>query len=267
MLKGGDTGPAIVPGKPDESPLIEAIRYEGEVQMPPKKKLKSEEIAALTDWVKQGAFWPEPRPGAGAEVVTEQFRAGNAAVTGAADAATKDQLFWSFQPVSNPMPPPVKNRAWPHSAIDQFILARLEEQGLTPAPEADKATLIRRAFFDLIGLPPTPGEIESFFEDDRPDAFAALVDKLLASPHYGERWGRYWLDVARYGEDQAHSFQPRLYPNGFRYRDWVVRALNRDLPYDRFILEQIAGDLLDGPDRNRPPGGPGPFCLWAGLLR
>jgi mono/diheme cytochrome c family protein len=248
MLKGGDTGPAVVPGKPGESPLIEAIRYEGDVQMPPKKKLKSEEITALTDWVKRGAFWPEPRPGPVLRAVTNSSSTTTEA-THAAGIDVQDRSFWSFQPISNPIPPPVKDRARPRSAIDQFILAKLEEKGLTPTAEADKATLIRRAFFDLIGLPPTPGEIESFLKDDRPDAFAALVDRLLASPHYGERWGRYWLDVARYGEDQAHAFQPRLYPNGFRYRDWLVRALNRDLPYDRFILEQIAGDLLDGPDR------------------
>jgi mono/diheme cytochrome c family protein len=249
MLKGGDTGPAIKPGKPGESPLIEAIRYEGEVQMPPKKKLKSEEIAALTDWVKQGAYWPEPRPGVGGSSITNSSSPVTGGI-GVAGAATHGQSFWSFQPVSNPAPPPVKNGAWSHSAIDRFILAKLEDKGLTPAPDADKATLIRRAYFDLIGLPPTPGEIETFINDDRPGAFAALIDKLLASPHYGERWGRYWLDVARYGEDQAHAFQPRLYPNGFRYRDWLVKALNRDLPYNRFILEQIAGDLLDGPDRS-----------------
>ena len=135
------------------------------------------------------------------------------------------------------------------SSIDRFILAKLEENDLAPAPPADKATLIRRAYFDLIGLPPSPAEVAAFLDDDSPDAFAQVVDRLLASPHYGERWGRYWLDVARYGEDQAHSFQPRLYPNGYRYRDWVVRALNRDLPYDRFVLEQIAGDLIEGPER------------------
>lgn len=244
MLKGGDTGPAIVPGKPDKSPLIEAIRYEGEVQMPPKKKLSSDQIAALTDWVKQGAFWPDARAAGVSSHSAPTVRS-----PGATDLAKRDQLLWSFQPVSHPAPPAVKDRAWPRSAIDRFILARLEAEGLTPAPEADKTTLIRRVFFDLIGLPPTPVEIETFLEDDRPEAFGALVDRLLASPHYGERWGRYWLDVARYGEDQAHSFQPRLYPNGFRYRDWLVRALNRDLPYDRFILEQLAGDLLDGPNR------------------
>jgi mono/diheme cytochrome c family protein len=248
MLKGGDTGPAVVPGKPDDSPLIEAIRYEGEVQMPPKKKLKAEEIAALTDWVKRGAFWPEPRPGLGSRSVANVPSISTGA-THTAGVSAQDKSFWSFQPVSNPAPPPVKDSAWPCAPIDRFILVKLEDNGLAPAPRADKATLLRRAYFDLIGLPPTPEEIDAFLKDDAPEAFATVVEKLLASPHYGERWGRYWLDVARYGEDQAHSFQPRLYPNGFRYRDWLVRALNHDLPYDRFIVEQIAGDLIDGPDR------------------
>ena len=248
MLKGGDTGPAVVPGKPEESPLIEAVRYEGDVRMPPKKRLKAEEITALTDWIKGGAFWPEPRPGLGPRAVTNPPSI-TAGATHPSHVSAQDKSFWSFRPVSNPTPPPVKDGAWPGAPIDRFILAKLEENGLSPAPPADKATLIRRAFFDLIGLPPTPEEIDSFLEDTRPQAFATVVERLLASPHYGERWGRYWLDVARYGEDQAHSFQPRLYPNGFRYRDWLVRALNHDLPYDRFIVEQIAGDLVDGPDR------------------
>jgi mono/diheme cytochrome c family protein len=248
MLKGGDTGPAVVPGKPEESPLIEAIRYEREVQMPPKKKLKAEEIAALTDWVKRGAFWPEPRPGLnpGPAMISPSSATG---LSHTPDGSVQNNSFWSFQPVSHPTPPPVRDSAWPCSPIDQFILAKLYETGLSPSPPVDKATLIRRAYFDLIGLPPTPKEIESFVNDNRPTAFAAVIDILLASPHYGERWGRYWLDVARYGEDQAHSFQPRLYPNGYRYRDWVVRALNNDIPYDHFIVEQIAGDLLDGPGR------------------
>jgi mono/diheme cytochrome c family protein len=248
MLKGGEAGPVVVPGKPEESSLIEAIRYEGEVRMPPNKKLKDDEIAALSDWVKRGAFWPEPRLG-------RTDRAGvksPATSTGAAPPAgvsAQDRSFWSFQPVTNPPPPAVKESAWPQSSIDRFILAKLEENDLAPAPPADRSTLIRRAYFDLIGLPPTAEEVQAFVHDERPDAFGKVVDDLLASPHYGERWGRYWLDVARYGEDQAHSFQPRLYPYGFRYRDWVVRALNRDMPYDQFVIEQIAGDLIDGPDR------------------
>ena len=248
MLKGGEAGPVVVPGKPEESALIEAIRFEGELRMPPKKKLKDDEIAALTDWVKRGAFWPDPRPG-----LTNRAGLKSAAASTAAPAhatvSAQDRSFWSFQPISNPPPPPVQDEAWPRSSIDRFILSKLEENGLAPAPPADKSTMIRRAHFDLIGLPPTAEEVQSFVHDDRPDAFAKVVDDLLASPHYGERWGRYWLDVARYGEDQAHSFQPRLYPNGFRYRDWVVRALNRDMPYDQFVTEQIAGDLVDGPDR------------------
>ena len=247
MLKGGETGPAVVPGKPDESPLIEAIRYDGAVQMPPKKKLKADEIAALSDWVKAGAVWPEPRPVIGSRSAAKGPSAAKSAPVETLSAAARS--FWSFQPVSDQRPPAVKNSQWPRSPIDRFVLARLEENGLVPAPRADKPTLIRRAYFDLIGLPPTPAEIDAFCADERPDAFDRVVDGLLASPHYGERWGRYWLDVARYGEDQAHSFQPRLYPHGYRYRDWVIKSLNRDLPYDRFILEQIAGDLLDGPDR------------------
>jgi mono/diheme cytochrome c family protein len=246
MLMGSDTGVVVVPGKPHESALIEAVRYGGDVRMPPKGKLKDQEIAALTEWVKRGAPWPDVRPDAGARAVAAKVAAAEAAnhvVT------ATDRSFWSFQPVRNPAPPLVRDVAWPASPIDRFVLARLEQNGLAPAPPADKRTLLRRAYFDLIGLPPTPAETESFLRDESRGAFASVVDRLLASPHYGERWGRYWLDVARYGEDQAHSFQPRLYPNGFRYRDWLLGALNRDLPYDEFIVEQIAGDLIEGPGR------------------
>src|SRR5262249_19065709 len=158
---------------------------------------------------------------------------------------------WSFRPIGDPEPPSVREADWPISPIDRFILARLEANGLAPSPPAEKVALIRRVTFDLIGLPPTPEDVATFLRDDAPDAYERLVDRLLASPHYGERWGRYWLDVARYGEDQAHSFQPRLYPYGHRYRDWVIGALNRDMPYNRFILEQVAGDLLDGPESGR----------------
>ena len=248
MLKGGEAGPVVVPGKPEESSLIEAIRYEGEVRMPPKKKLTDQEITALSDWVKRGAFWPDLRPG-GTNHAHAKSPANTTAAAPAASVSAQDRSFWSFQPISNPVPPQVKDNGWPRSSIDRFVLAKLEENGLAPAHFADKTTLIRRAYFDLIGLPPTAEQIEAFDRDDPPDAFARVVDDLLASPHYGERWGRYWLDVARYGEDQAHSFQPRLYPNGFRYRDWVVRTLNRDMPYDQFVIDQIAGDLVNGPDR------------------
>ena len=239
MRTGGDGGPAVAPGDPEQSPLIEAIRYDGPTQMPPKGKLDDAEIAALTEWVKTGAHWPST----GAEV-------GTTATSQAWTITDEDRAFWAFRPVQDPPAPAVKDAAWARSPIDRFVLARLEEKGLRPSPPADKVTLIRRATFDLIGLPPTPEEVEAFVADTSPEAFARVVDRLLASPHYGERWGRHWLDVARYGEDQAHSFKPRLYPNGFQYRDWVAAALNADMPYDQFVLEQIAGDLLpDEPGR------------------
>ena len=156
--------------------------------------------------------------------------------------------FWSFQPVSKPPLPDVQETDWPRSPIDRFVLARLESQGLTTVRPADRRTLIRRASFDLIGLPPTPEEVEAFVADNSPDAFAGVVDRLLASPHYGERWARHWLDVARYGEDQRPgNFRYRSLPDAYRYRDWVVRSFNEDLPYDQFILQQIAGDLTVTP--------------------
>ncbi|HZW33494.1 MAG TPA: DUF1553 domain-containing protein [Isosphaeraceae bacterium] len=252
MLKGGEGGPVVVPGKPEESALIEAIRYDGGVQMPPKGKLKNEEIAALTEWVKRGAPWPSPRPDLASRTpAAAASPAATGATTSTAAVTEQARSFWSLQPIGHPEPPAVRDEAWPDSPIDRFILAKLEANGLAPSPPAGKAALIRRATFDLIGLPPTPEEIEAFLRDESPDAFARVVDRLLASPHYGERWGRYWLDVARYGEDQAHSFQPRLYPFGFKYRDWLIRAFNGDMPYDRFIIEQIAGDLVDGPATQR----------------
>ncbi|HEV3168500.1 MAG TPA: PSD1 and planctomycete cytochrome C domain-containing protein [Isosphaeraceae bacterium] len=234
MRSGGDSGPAIVPGDPEQSLLIEAVRYEGAVQMPPKKKLEEGEVGVLVEWVKQGAHWPET-----------EAAPRSAAAPASRTITAEDRAFWSFQPVKDVPAPAVKDRTWATSSIDTFILAKLEEKGLRPSPAADNRTLIRRATFDLIGLPPTPEEIEAFLNDSSADAFAKVVDRLLASPHYGERWARHWLDVARYGEDQAHSFQPRLYPQGFRYRDWLISAFNADMPYNRFILEQIAGDLLE----------------------
>ncbi|HEX7449773.1 MAG TPA: PSD1 and planctomycete cytochrome C domain-containing protein [Pirellulales bacterium] len=238
MLAGGDSGTAVVLGKPNESLLIAAVGYAGDVQMPPSGKLPDDEIAALRQWLELGAPWAEQAAGAvmrSGETITEA-----------------DRQFWSFQPIADPLPPEVRQAAWPRNAIDRFVLARLEAEGLQPVGEADRRTLIRRATFDLTGLPPTADEVEAFVADERPGAYERLIDRLLASPHYGERWARHWLDVARYGEDQAHTFQARLYPSGYRYRDWVVAAFNRDLPFDRFVIEQIAGDLADdrpGEDR------------------
>jgi hypothetical protein len=235
MLAGGQTGPAIVPGHPEQSLLITAVRYNDTPRMPPKQKLKDSEIAALVSWVKQGAPWPAPplaaRSGAGS----------------ASKVTDKDRRFWSFRPIARPLLPPVHKASWPQSSIDYFVLAKLEANGLSRVEPADRRTLLRRVTFDLIGLPPTEEEIDAFLSDRRPNAYARVVDRLLASPHYGERWGRHWLDVARYGEDQAHTFQAKLYPAGFRYRDWVIGAFNRDLPYDEFIRQQIAADLLEGP--------------------
>ena len=251
VLKGAESGPVVLPGRPGESPLIAAIRYEGDVQMPPNGKLKDAEIAALTEWVKRGALWPATRPMVGSAATSNSPSEPSANALSPTQSITPAQRsFWSFQALRTAGPPAVKNDTWPVSAIDRFVLAKLEESNLAPAPAADKTTLIRRAYLDLIGLPPSPTEVAAFVGDDSPAAFARIVDRLLASPRYGERWGRYWLDVARYGEDQAHSFQPRLYPNGFRYRDWVVRALNQDMSYDRFVLEQVAGDLIEGPGRD-----------------
>jgi mono/diheme cytochrome c family protein len=239
LLTGGDSGPAIVPGKPNASLLIKAVHYGDKLQMPPKGRLKRSQVADLARWVEQGAPWPDtsakvrivPPPSKGGMQVTD-----------------KDRQFWSFRPVADPPLPGVADRAWPRTSVDFFILSTLEAKKLRPVAAADKRTLIRRATFDLLGLPPTPAEIASFLKDESPEAFARVVDRLLASPHYGERWGRHWLDIARYGEDQAHTFQARLYPQGYRYRDWVVKAFNDDMPYDRFVKEQIAADLL-GPGR------------------
>jgi cytochrome c553 len=250
MMRGGDSGPVIQPGDAENSRLIQAIRYHDELKMPPKGRLKEPEIAALTDWVKTGAVWPE----AGVEVRP-------AVIPTASKITAADREFWAFRPVGHPAPPTVKNDAWARSPIDQFILAKLEEKGLQPVAPATKRALIRRATFDLIGLPPTPADVEAFVADQRTDAYERLIDRLLASPHYGERWGRHWLDVARYGEDQAHTFEARLYPYGFRYRDWVVAALNADMPYDQFVTEQIAGDLIDGPGADERRAAVGLFAL------
>jgi mono/diheme cytochrome c family protein len=239
-LSGGDSGPAVVPGKPEASRLITAVHYADDLKMPPKGKLDGEQIAALTTWIKQGAPWPDIAAVQPRTVTTERGMT----------VTAQDREFWSFRPIADPPVPDIaKAKSQISNPVDPFILARLQSAGLSPSPPADKRTLIRRVTFDLTGLPPTPEEVDAFLADDSPDAFATVVDRLLASPHYGERWARHWLDIARYGEDQAHTFQSRKYPQGFRYRDWLVRSLNDDLPYDRFVTEQIAADLIDGPDK------------------
>ncbi len=232
LLAGGESGAVVALEKPDESLLIAAVEHRGGMQMPPNGKLSVGEIAVLKKWVELGAPWPE----------SAANKSGGIRASGSITA--EDRQFWSFQPVKDLAPPVVKNGTWPRQPLDQFVMAQLETNGLSPVGEADKRTFIRRASFDLIGLPPTPDEVAAFIADESPLAHERLINRLLESPHYGARWARHWLDVARYGEDQAHTFQARMYPNGYRYRDWVVAAFNSDLPYDRFVVAQIAGDLL-----------------------
>jgi hypothetical protein len=229
-----------VPGEPEKSLLIKAVRYtDPDLQMPPKeKKLAPEQISDLEAWVKMGA--PDPRTAQGAAATAETI-------------AAKARRHWAFQPIRKPALPPVKNTRWVQTPVDAFILARLESAGLTPSPEADKHTLMRRAAFDLTGLPPTPEEVASLVADKSPEAFAKVIDRLLASPRYGERWGRHWLDVARYADSKGYVFEEeRRYPYAYTYRDYVIRAFNEDLPYDQFIIQQIAADLLPLGEDKRP---------------
>jgi mono/diheme cytochrome c family protein len=237
LLKGGETGPAIVPGEPEKSLLIKAVRYQDEkLQMPPKdKKLSAEQIADLEAWVKMGA--PDPRTGQPSPL--------------AAQRSTKSH--WAFQPVKSPAIPKVKNESWVQTPIDAFILAQLEAKAMNPSRPADKRTLLRRAGFDVTGLPPTPEEMSTFLADDSPEAFAKAVERLLASPRYGERWARHWLDVARYADTKGYVFEEeRRYPYSYTYRDYVIRAFNEDLPFDQFIVQQIAADLLPLGEDKRP---------------
>ncbi len=240
LLDGGDNGPAIVPGDPEKSLLIKAVRYtDKDLQMPPKdKKLADAQIADLVTWVKMGA--PDPRTNkVAAPKPPYDF------------AAARKQ--WAFHRPEDPPVPAVKNKKWVKTPIDAFIEAKLEEKHLSPAPSADKRTLIRRATFDLIGLPPTPQEVDDFLKDKSTNAFATVVDRLLASPHYGERWGRHWLDVVRFTDslDSRVTGSESDIPESYRYRDWVVNAFNQDLPYNQFVREQIAGDLLQPKDREQ----------------
>ena len=230
VLQGGENGPAVVPGNRDDSLLVDAIHYES-LEMPPAGKLDAEKIAILTRWVELGAPWP----GSGPAQPTAAAAPGQPRIT------EEDRKFWSFQPVRAQAPPVVAGDQWSRNAIDRFLLARLSAEGLAPAPEADRRTLIRRATFDLTGLPPTPDEVEAFVADAGPRAYERLVERLLASPRYGERWARHWLDLVRYAESDGYRADAYR-PETWRYRDYVVNALNDDLPYDRFVTEQLAGD-------------------------
>ncbi len=221
ILAGGNRGHSVEPANPDASLLIQAVQQTGALKMPLGGRLQESQIADLRRWVEMGLPWPAAKSAVVGKPATDH---------------------WSFQPVAVASLPEVKRAEWPRNPIDRFILARLEREGLPPSPEADRTTLIRRVSLDLLGLPPSPAEVDEFLADRRPDAYERLVDRLLRSPHYGERWGRHWLDAARYADTNGFGFDnPRVM---WRWRDWVIHAFNRDLPFDRFVIEQLAGDLL-----------------------
>lgn len=245
ILKGGDTGPAAIAGQPKASLLISAINYGDVYQMPPKSRLPTNEIAILTKWIESGLPWT--KDSSASATAAPQF-----------DLAARAASHWCWQPLKPVPPPVVKQTGWPLNDADRFILAALETKGLTPAARADKRILLRRLYFDLIGLPPSPDEVEQFAADTSPDPYRTVVDRLLDSPHFGERWARHWLDLCRYAETRGHEFEP-LIPNAWQYRDYVIRALNADVPYDRFLTEQIAGDLIE--PRYRPANSQSPAAL------
>ena len=237
VLKGGNTGPSLVPGNPKNSLLVKAVNYQDpDLQMPPKKRLPAGEIRILEEWIRRGAPWFE---GAKAHAPSSPDK----------EITEKDRSWWAFRPVKDPAVPGVEDGGWCRNEIDRFVYRTLKREGLAPAPEADRITLIRRATFDLHGLPPTPEEIDAFVNDPSPDAYARLIDRLLDSPRYGERWGRHWLDLVRYAESDGwrqDAYRPHVWP----FRDYVIRSFNDDKPYDQFVLEQLAGDEIapDDPD-------------------
>ncbi len=232
--QGGENGPVIVPGKPEESRLITAISYkENELRMPPNSKLSRQILADFEKWIAMGAHDPRDEP---LEAIHK--------TTGPQSKSLEDgRRFWAFKPLVNPKTPVVKHKSWISTELDKFIIARLEGKGLQPADPAGKITLLRRAYFDLTGLPPTPEQIDSFLADDSPEAYPRLIDELLGSPHYAERWGRHWLDVARYA-DTTGGGRNLQYKNAYRYRDYVLESYRNDKPFNLFIKQHIAGDLL-----------------------
>jgi len=235
ILAGGDSGPAVDLDDPAGSLIVAALRHDG-LEMPPAGRLPARVADDFVDWIRMGAPDPRPAPAGG--------RA--AAPTIDVDAG---RSFWAFRPIADPPVPTVRDAAWPLVAADRFVLAALEPRGLAPVGDADRVTWLRRVTFDLVGLPPTPQEIEAFVADAAPDAHARVVDRLLATPHFGERWGRHWLDVARFAESSGGG-RSLVFPEAWRYRDWVIDAFNADMPFDRFVVAQLAGDLL-------PAAGPG----------
>jgi hypothetical protein len=249
ILRGGKTGPAIVAGDPQKSLLLQAVQQNNPAvkNMPPTGKLPDPDIELLRAWIAAGAAMPHQQP---APAATKSY-----------EITPEQRSFWSFQPVIKPAPPAVRNTTWPHSDIDRFILAKLESETLATAPPADRRSLLRRVTYSLTGLPPTFEETQAFEADRSPHAFEKVVDRLLASPRYGERWGRLWLDLARYSDDKLNSTQDEPYVNSFRYRDWVIDTFNRDLPYDTFVKTQIAGDLMPSKNPAQYAAGTGFFAL------
>ncbi len=232
ILKGGDSGPAVLAGDPGGSRLIQVLRGRP-VLMPPTGRLDSETVSALAEWVRMGAPWPDER--AVEEEAPESF-----------DLETRRRAHWAWQQVGDVEPPEVLDRQWPASGVDRFILAELEEDGLRPAAPADRRTIIRRLSFDLTGLPPTPAEVKEFVRDESPDAYLRLVRRMLASQRFGERWARHWMDLVRYADSHGSEGDPKV-PESWQYRDYLVRALNADVPYDQLLREHLAGDLLASP--------------------
>jgi hypothetical protein len=242
LTMGGSRGPVFASQDPDASLMVEAIEYGNvDLQMPPNGKLSEEAISDLREWIRKGAQWPdEPVPEAGPS--EDEF-----------NLTAMKEAHWAWQPVAEVEPPAVAHADWTKTPIDQFVLAKLEAAELTPADRADKRTLVRRLYLDLLGLPPTPQQIDSYLNDDRPDAYERLVDTLLASPHFGERWGRHWLDLMRFAETYGHE-QDYVIHEAWKYRDYVIRAFNDDLPYTQLIKEHVAGDLLPEPRINPETG-------------
>jgi len=263
LMEGGKSGPAIVIGQPDDSLMIRAVSHtDPKLKMPMAgSKLKDNEIADLKYWIKIGAPWPDA-PQAKVEATPNKFT-----------IRPEQRAFWSFQPLAKAAVPALKDKLWARGPIDYFILAKLEDEGLRPVPPADKRTLLRRVYYDLVGLPPTPEQVNAFLADNSPDAYEKVVDNLLASPHYGERWGRHWLDVSRYFDGAGrrggangmvflgYGMDKDGYANTWRYRDWVVKAFNDNMPYDQFVKAQIAADLLPEKDREKMLPGLGMFGL------